>query len=442
MWWIWAVETDLPWPDISTDVAYDGRVFNLAPASTTDSASIAVNGSHLEGDETSRAVYSFMSVLSWIDRKRAILTWSVGNPGFRQPMRRMISQERGFHQSRSNFDFLPVPPSPTAKLALAFHREAVSTNSDGNRFLQYFRILELVHGESVHSPKQFNELVSNTPLTPEATQACERIRNDRRSVGKTVSALARNAVAHGYEKNVITPDDRAQTVRRLGEVLPIVECLALHAIEHDLQVPTRAQYYREHAYEVEGIQSALSPETLQVVRDSSDPPITLSLPFDLVSIATRHKRYAALESLRIVESFALIGTITIVVNSDDGLVNAVLNFDLRTRRLNFDLERQVVVYDNGSADAVLHQRDIFELLRDLIGNAEIHVWFGDLLLGRKDPNIPVNIDARRTFENLERLMSELSEEAERRRSALSRESDKSDASGEAVPSATISAVWT
>ncbi len=118
MWWIWAIETDVPWPAEATDVIYEGRAFDLAPPTETDYASIATDASLDDSAAVSKAIHRFLSVLAWIDGRSMRVLWSVGNPGWRQPMRRMAPLARLHFQPRSDFDFLPVPASEKAALAV------------------------------------------------------------------------------------------------------------------------------------------------------------------------------------------------------------------------------------------------------------------------------------------------------------------------------------
>lgn len=102
-------------------------------------------------------------------------------------------------------------------------------------------------------------------------------------------------------------------------------------------------------------------------------------------------------------------------------MQALIRFDLADRRLYFDIEQGVAVLEKGTPESPDYAADVLELLLGLVLKGELYAWDGDThaLLGRKDPNIPVNIDARATTENLNAEIRRLRAEAQRRRETSS-----------------------
>jgi hypothetical protein len=418
MWFIWALDVAAPWPTETTDVPYNGQTLNLMPQTDQNFASIAIQTS-IGASDASEAVHRFLSVLSWVDGMGIRTLWNVGNPGWRQPTPRSPFFTRpATPLARANFDFLPVPKTRQAAKALAFYREAVSTTSKDNQFLQYFRILELAHGHNnAEHPKFMNELVEKAQLQGDARDALQTLRSRGVNVGKQIVISGRHAVAHGDDSIAIDPDVISQRTP-LHESMPIVAALAIHTIESHFGVPTKQSYYRRHEYEVDGFAALLAPATReQILKSGGALPLAVDLPVEEVTIGLRNSRYPALTDLVISNAIIEDGGVTLWARSKDGLVLVLVRFDLLNHRLLFDLQAGVGVQDNGSPESAEHGADILELALGLVHNGELHVWDSksDDLLGRQNPNLPVNIDPAATRALLVERIEALRDQARVRR---------------------------
>jgi hypothetical protein len=203
--------------------------------------------------------------------------------------------------------------------------------------------------------------------------------------------------------------------------MPIIAGLAIYTIEKCFEVPTKLAYYCRHEYEVNGFASLLSPEVReQVLNAGESSPVTVESPVEAVSIGLRNSRYPALTGLVVSNAIIENGGITLMARSNDGLVLVLLRFDLVNRRLLFDIEGGVVVRDNGSPESPEHAADVFGLLHGLVFNGELHVWntSDGAILGRQNPNLPVNIDSAATAALLKDRIEALRSQAAERRGSI------------------------
>jgi hypothetical protein len=265
-----------------------------------------------------------------------------------------------------------------------------------------------------------NDLIEKAQLQGDAQNALRKLRSRGINVGKQVVISGRHAVAHGDDSIAIDPDIMSQRAP-LYDSMPIIAGLAIYTIEKHFEVPTKQAYYRRHEYEVDGFTSILAPAVReQVLNSGGSPPVTVESPLEAVSIGLRNSRYPALTGLVVSNAIIEDGGITLMARSNDALVLALLRFDLVNRRLLFDIEEGVVVRDNGSPESPEHAADVFELLRGLVFNGELHVWNSsdDALLGRQNPNLPVNIDPAATAALLQQRIEVLRSQAAERRGSL------------------------
>lgn len=203
-----------------------------------------------------RASHRALSVLAWLqDAGAVVVHMSGGN------LPRMMGM--GTHQPvgyavHDGFDLsdLPVIGNGTGRLALALMREGRGLNHPGYSFLSFFRALETAIPEGKARGRWVTENVGRLDGL-RAKDALDKLKTAvQGDIGKHLRESGRHAIAHAQADPIINPDD-PRDARRLEAELPIIEALAVLAIEDHLGIQTRQKAWREHLYELRGWKSIL-----------------------------------------------------------------------------------------------------------------------------------------------------------------------------------------
>ena len=180
---------------------------------------------------------------------------------------------------------LPAVEDGAGKLALALMREGRGLNHPGYSFLSFFRALETV---IPNGPARGAWVTANIDRLEghRAKDALDKLRADVQSdIGKHVRESGRHAIAHARANPIINPDD-PRDARRLELERPIIEALAVLAIEDHLGIRTSHRAWREHLYDLRGwkrilplpvIQASLLPEPPDVQANIDLPQINFRL---------------------------------------------------------------------------------------------------------------------------------------------------------------------
>ena len=175
---------------------------------------------------------------------------------------------------RDEFDLsdLPAIVDGPGKLALALIREARGLNHPGYSFLSFFRALEtaIPNGQARGAWVTAN---IDRVEGHRAKDAIDKLKADvQGDIGKHLRESGRHAIAHAKADPIINPDD-PRDARRLDAERPIIEGLAVRAIEDHLGIQTSHKAWREHLYELRGwkgilplpvVQASLLPEPPEV----------------------------------------------------------------------------------------------------------------------------------------------------------------------------------
>ena len=101
------------------------------------------------------------------------------------------------------------------------------------------------------------------------------------------------------------------------------------------------------------------------------------------------------------------------------ILEMVLCLNFASERLEFDPERGAGIRDDGSVGAAEKALGLLGFIRGLYSNGELEVWESDrqMLLGRCDAYIPVNVDLLATDRAFEQMALKVTREIERRKQA-------------------------
>lgn len=416
-WVVVGLETSVAWPVTETKVRYRGHEIILRPSSERHAPTVVISYDlPTTFDQALVIVRQFLSSLSWAEGMpiRETLVTGGGLPIHvgREPLVNHINPT-------FRADYLPEPNNPKTLLALAFYREALAVNSVAYQFLGFFKILNIVHSTWKAQADWINATLDK--LTDfQALERLKALKAEQTDIGQYLYVSGRCAVAHAFNEPLVNPEDPEDTVR-LSRDLPLIRALAAHLIEHELGVKSKHTVWREHLYELDGFRSLLGNALLQ--RLNAKEPIQVGeVPqFPPLSVRLRDQpTMSAFEGLEPTVLDANEGRILLRCSLPSGLVQMLLGLNFAAERLEHDPLEAVSLTDNGSEEAAQYALDHIRLIRGLVLNGQLEVWDStrEMLLGRCDPCIPVNIDLSRSVQNLDFKAQQIETEIASRRAAI------------------------
>jgi hypothetical protein len=347
----------------------------------------------MDRDECFALLHRALSILAWLqDTGAVVVHMSGGN------LPRMMGRRQSTGNSiREEFDLsdLPAVEDGAGKLALALIREGRGLNHPGYSFLSFFRALEtaIPNGQARGAwvTANIDRIEGHS-----AKEALDKLRaNIQGDIGKHLRESGRHAIAHAQADPIINPDD-PRDARRLESERPIIEALAVLAIEDHLGIQTSHKVWREHLYELRGWKGILP---LPVVQASLLPePPDIQAEIDLPRINFRLRRsdpFPLLEGMMPVHAQLLNQRIELIYRSIDGLAEIVFWLNFAEERLEFDLDHSFKLYDDGSVTAAKNGKERCQFVWDYFGNGEIQIWDADTgaLISRVGAYLPLNMMA-------------------------------------------------
>ncbi len=142
-YFVMALECGIGWPSSDRVVSYRNHEITMRPATDEDAPSLVIEVTpEFNQLAARRLLQEFMSGLAWVDGGRLTESFSVFSTG--APMRVGKGPAYGGHTSDALIEYVPDPPDPLARLALAFYREAVSLNAIPYKFLGFVKIVNIL----------------------------------------------------------------------------------------------------------------------------------------------------------------------------------------------------------------------------------------------------------------------------------------------------------
>jgi hypothetical protein len=227
------IDTDIPWPSKEVVIEFHGRKFHLLPE--TDSGSRMVRVETCTGftcDDAQKLTLEFLSALAWAERGSVVPTdgnWCTA------PLD-VGKGPKGCSMFDGTFNYLPDPPDPKAKLALALYREGLSVNLVPYKVLGFFKIINIICHRGDAQIQWIKDNMQYVTDDYEATARLTALQSTEPDVANYLYVSGRCAVAHAFDqKNVVNPDDPADLVR-LRKDLPVIRALARIAIEREFGI--------------------------------------------------------------------------------------------------------------------------------------------------------------------------------------------------------------
>lgn len=397
------IDTRTAWPTKPQSFLFEGCQVWVIPLTTDHYPGLAANkGAEMDSDECFALLHRALSILAWLQDTGAIVVHMSGG----NLPRMMRRQQSTGNAIRDEFDLsdLPTIKDRSGKLALALIREGRGLNHPGYSFLSFFRALETA---IPNGPARGAWVTANIDRVEghRAKDALDKLRaNVQGDVGKHLRESGRHAIAHAKADPIINPDD-PRDGRRLEAERPIIEALAVLAIEDHLGIQTSHKAWREHLYELRGWKDILPHPVVQASL-LPEPP-AMQAEIDLPQINFRLRRsdpFPLLEGMMPVHAGLSNQRVELVYRSVDGLAEIMFWLNFAEERLEFDLDHSFKLYDDGSVAAVKNGKDRCRFIWDYFGNGEIQIWDAEsgALISRVDAYLPLNMMA-----NLDGHMAEL-----------------------------------
>lgn len=390
-WLCLNIETNTAWPTKPQSFSFEGHTLWLMPLSTDNHPGIAFNRpANVGRDDAWALLHRALSLIAWTQNTGAMVAYMSGG---NLPRMMGLDKTRGF-ALRDDFDFsdLPHVEDERTKLALALMREGRGLNHPAYAFLSYFRVLETAIPDGQARGAWVTDNIENI----EGHRAKEALAKLKESVqgdiGVHLRDSGRHAIAHAKADPIINPDD-PRDAKRLQAELPIIEALAVLAVEKHLGIQTSHTIWKEHLYELRGWKIAFGEKVIADVLAGIPPAEGQNVDAPILNVRLRRSPpFTPFEGMIPLQASYGHGRVEVVYRSEDQLVDLIFWLNFADERLEFDPQRSVVARDDGTPQAARNGKEIDRFFRDYFGNGEIQMWDRDTdtLISRCDAFIPVN----------------------------------------------------
>jgi hypothetical protein len=230
-------------------------------------------------------------------------------------------------------------------------------------------------------------------LDPRAREVIARLRSDGVvDIGVHLQTSGRQAIAHARHEPIINPDDPAHH-RRLSQELPLIEALAVRAIDGPLGIETRSTVWQKHLYELAGFKRFLGPVVVATLAKGEALSADAKIDLPMISVELRRRvPYGALTGLEPVEFGQEASILHLRTRSKDRCVWFQVHLDFANERLCFDAFNDLHACDDGTVAGAERLADISRFIYDYLCNGELRIVDAATgeLLSRTDAFIPVN----------------------------------------------------
>lgn len=390
-WQCLNIETRTPWPTKPQTMIFEGHTLWLMPHTTDNHPGIAINRpAGLTMDDAWALLYRAISLISWTENTGIMVASMSGGD-----LPRMMGMGKGAGIAlRDAFDFsdLGGAQSDQGKLALALIREGRGLNHPAYAFLSFYRALETAIPDK-HARVPWIRANIDNIQGHRAIEALTKLKqNIAGDLGKHLRDSGRHAIAHASAEPIINPDD-PRDAQRLREELPVMEGLAVLAIENELGILTRTTIWKQHLYELRGWKLLFGEDVVSTVMAGKEPQGNQRFDLPMINVGLLNNApFTPLTGMTPVQAAFGEQKIEVVYRSADGLVDLVFWLNFASERLEFDTARSLIAYDDGSAGAAKNGKELHRFFCDYMGNGSLQMWNAenDQLISRCDAFIPVN----------------------------------------------------
>jgi hypothetical protein len=380
------VDTQIPWPAKEQVVTFRGREFQLLPGSGTLSRMIRVKTetgfTQIDAD---KLILELLSSLTWAEQAEAVTTsgnWCTAPLNIGKGPMGMIGA--------GHFDYLPDPPDPKAKLALALYREGLSVNLIPYQFLGFFKVINIIRRKGKDQKQWIRDNLQYV-TDKDALSRIAAIQARESDVADYLYDSGRCAVAHAFEQaNVVNPDDPADLIR-LSEDLPVIRELARVAVEGEFGIVSKRDFHREHLYELEGFRLLFGDTLVARIKAGEEiPPGEVPIP-SVLSLRLRDRdRIELFESMNTTVAWVRKGCVRVRLESTCRRMEVFVGLCFGSESLVSDPLADVQYHDDGTPDAAKMMLQWAQVHRWWFGgNGVVELWDATgRRLARSQPYMP------------------------------------------------------
>lgn len=392
-WLCLNIESKASWPTKAQSFTFEEREVWLIPHTMDSYPGLAmIRPEGMERDDGFALLHRALSYIVWTEDSGAIVAFMSGG---NLPRMMGLGGKAPGVTLRATFDFSDVrePKDERGRLALALMREGRGLNHPSYSFLAFFRVLEL----AIPAGKARGDWITANIDNISGHRGREALKELRRTVdgdiGVHLRESGRHAIAHAAAEPIIDPDD-PRDARRLQAELPIIESLAVLAIEKKIGVQTRHTIWKEHLYELAGWKRIFGDDVIAKALSGQRPEEDQKVDAPSINVRLRRSEtFCPFEGMLPVQAAYDDRRIEVVYRSADTLVDLIFWLNLAEERLQFDVQKSVVARDDGSVAAARNAQELQRFLRDYFLNGELQIWNAETgeLISRCDAFIPVNV---------------------------------------------------
>ena len=390
-WLVASVNARMSWTLTAQKVLYRKAELWVLPVTKEHYPGVALNRPpSMAREAAERLLMQFCSSLAWIENGGVLVEHMTENRWV-MPMGRQ--QSFGYSvQSDFDFSYLPEPEQEKGQLELAIMREARALNHPSYAFLSFYRVLEVAfevgRARGTWMTEQLDHLLDHRAQSVIAQLRGEGVSD----IGVHLQTSGRQAIAHAAYKPIINPDDPADH-RRLSQELPLIEALAVRAIDGPLGVETRSTVWQKHLYELAGLKRFLGADVVAAL--AKGEVVNAEAKFDLPIISVELRRrapYGALTGLEPVAVGQDGSILRLLTRSKDRCVWFQVHLDFPNERLYFDVFKDLRADDNGTVAGAERLADISRFIYNYLCNGELRIVNATTgeLLSRTGAFIPLN----------------------------------------------------
>lgn len=341
-----------------------------------------------EVDGVEKRVNRFLSALSWKDQIGYATLGSImsgcratdrENPRFNFGHPRVRWDT---HIGKFDFEHLVVLVRDDQRLALALYRDALASNTDFYRFLNFYKIINIRYHYGADQKAWIDtNLTKVGPRQMKSKSRADELLGAGKKIGEYLYEQGRCAIAHASYSTgeaIRDPDDPKDR-REITKDLDLMQELAQVFMEDELGIASMATVWKQHLYELAGFKELFGNDLSERLAKGESVPLSSlpSLPMMDLRLSDRPP-YPSLTGL----SFLLRGCEAgrVFLMNEEAPVRAALLLDFPGERLTLVLEALTI-----DASHSRYSRDLeinyWQFMLDYFSNGYLEVY--DTATGRR-----------------------------------------------------------